>query len=129
MQVLDTTSTVAPDYHQLQEVAIFLTQPNSLPPDMGLGARVQLVHQRTLQVACLLLLMRLLSAVHRRASALLQLPWKLVKDAPPLLPARPTPAAALYVSIGGADWSYRGYVSNSHPSDVLPLSWCACTDL
>lgn len=31
--------------------------------------------------------------------------------------------AALYVSIGGADWSYRGYVSNSHPSDVLPLSW------
>ena len=27
------------------------------------------------------------------------------------------------MSIGGADWSYRGYVSNSHPSDVLPLSW------
>lgn len=38
-QVLDTTSTVAPDYHQLQEVAIFLTQPNPLPPDMGLGAK------------------------------------------------------------------------------------------
>ena len=36
-QVLDTTTTVAPDYHQLQEVALFLTQPNPLPPDMGLG--------------------------------------------------------------------------------------------
>lgn len=39
LQVLDTTSTVAPDYHQLQEVAVFLTQPNPLPPDMGLGAQ------------------------------------------------------------------------------------------
>lgn len=65
-QVLDTTSTVCPDWHQLKEVALFLTQPNVLPPDQGL---------------------------------------------------------ALYVSIGGADWSYRGYVSNAHPSEVLPLSW------
>jgi hypothetical protein len=30
---------------------------------------------------------------------------------------------ALYVSIGGADWSYRGFVSNGNPSEVLPLSW------
>lgn len=24
---------------------------------------------------------------------------------------------------GGQDWSYRGCVTNSHPSDVFPLSW------
>ena len=30
---------------------------------------------------------------------------------------------ALYVSIGGADWAYRGFVSNQHPSEVMPLSW------
>ncbi|KAL4421725.1 hypothetical protein ABPG77_002341 [Micractinium sp. CCAP 211/92] len=64
--VFDATATVVPDYRELKEVAIFLTQPNVLPPDVGL---------------------------------------------------------ALYVSIGGADWSYRGFVSNAHPSDVLPLSW------
>ncbi|PSC73963.1 OPI10-like protein isoform B [Micractinium conductrix] len=64
--VLDATTTVVPDYRELKEVALFLTQPGVLPADVGL---------------------------------------------------------ALYVSIGGADWSYRGFVSNSHPSDVLPLSW------
>ena len=47
-------------------MALFLTQANVLPPDMGL---------------------------------------------------------ALYVSIGGADWAYRGFVSNQHPSEVMPLSW------
>lgn len=51
LQVFDATATVVPDYRELKEVAIFLTQPNVLPPDVGL---------------------------------------------------------ALYVSIGGADWSYRG---------------------
>ena len=51
VQVFDATATVVPDYRELKEVAIFLTQPNVLPPDVGL---------------------------------------------------------ALYVSIGGADWSYRG---------------------
>ncbi|KAL4858716.1 Protein Hikeshi [Chlorella vulgaris] len=64
--VLDATSTVLPDYHDLKEIALFLTAQGVLPPDMGL---------------------------------------------------------ALYVSIGGADWSYRGFVSNTNPSDVLPLSW------
>ncbi|EFN55405.1 hypothetical protein CHLNCDRAFT_134521 [Chlorella variabilis] len=66
--VLDATNTVTHDYHDLKEVALFLTQAGVLPPDLGL---------------------------------------------------------ALYVSIGGADWSYRGerFVSNGHPSDVLPLSW------
>lgn len=24
---------------------------------------------------------------------------------------------------GGCDWSYRGCISNEHPSDVFPLSW------
>lgn len=66
LQVLDTTSTVCQDWHELKEVALFLTTPGALPPDMGL---------------------------------------------------------ALYVSIGGADWSYRGCVSGAHPSEVVPLSW------
>lgn len=35
----------------------------------------------------------------------------------------PDAALAMYVSVGGALWSFRGYISNSHPSDVLPLSW------
>eukprot|EP00884_Botryococcus_braunii_P002350 jgi/Botrbrau1/12115/Bobra.0186s0033.1 len=32
-------------------------------------------------------------------------------------------AMALYVSVGGAEWQYRGYVSSSHPSEVMPLQW------
>lgn len=32
-------------------------------------------------------------------------------------------ALGLYVQLGGAGWSYRGFVSNDHPSDVLPLQW------
>ena len=32
-------------------------------------------------------------------------------------------ALGLYISIGGAEWQYRGYVSSSHPSEVMPLSW------
>lgn len=27
----------------------------------------------------------------------------------------------LYVSVGGSDWSYRGYVGSAHPSEVMPL--------
>lgn len=34
-------------------------------------------------------------------------------------------ALALYVSIGGGGWSYRGAVTGTHPSDVFPLSWPA----
>lgn len=30
---------------------------------------------------------------------------------------------ALYVSLGGTDWAYRGFVSNSHPTEVMPLQW------
>lgn len=36
-QVLDTTSAVCSDWHQLQEAALFLTQPGALPPDAGLA--------------------------------------------------------------------------------------------
>ncbi len=32
-------------------------------------------------------------------------------------------ALGLYVSVGGAAWSYRGYVAATHPSEVLPLAW------
>ncbi|GAB4819785.1 hypothetical protein N2152v2_006831 [Parachlorella kessleri] len=32
-------------------------------------------------------------------------------------------ALALYVSIGGAEWAYRGFVSNAHPNEVMPLQW------
>ena len=32
-------------------------------------------------------------------------------------------ALGLYISIGGAQWQYRGYVSSTHPSEVMPLSW------
>ena len=28
----------------------------------------------------------------------------------------PAAALGLYLSVGGAEWQYRGYVSNSHPS-------------
>lgn len=66
MQVLDVTSTVAPQHTDLKELALFLTAPNSLPLDAALG---------------------------------------------------------LYVSVGGSDWSFRGYIANTHPSDVVPLSW------
>lgn len=27
----------------------------------------------------------------------------------------------LYVSVGGSEWSYRGYVGSAHPSEVMPL--------
>mmetsp|Transcript_47456 Transcript_47456/g.121129 ORF Transcript_47456/g.121129 Transcript_47456/m.121129 type:complete len:185 (+) Transcript_47456:361-915(+) len=29
----------------------------------------------------------------------------------------------LYVSVGGSEWSYRGYVGSAHPSEVMPLQW------
>ena len=35
----------------------------------------------------------------------------------------PSLALGLYISIGGAEWQYRGYVSNSQPSEVMPLQW------
>ncbi|KAG7672601.1 hypothetical protein Ndes2526B_g08876 [Nannochloris sp. 'desiccata'] len=41
--------------------------------------------------------------------------------APNSLP--PDAALALYVSVGGSDFSFRGYIANTHPSEVLPLSW------
>lgn len=44
--------------------------------------------------------------------------------APNALP--PNTALSLYVSVGISgteDWQYRGYISNDHPSDVLPLMW------
>lgn len=42
MQVLDVVSTVSPAYHELKEIALFLTTPNSLPPDMALGLYVSI---------------------------------------------------------------------------------------
>lgn len=35
----------------------------------------------------------------------------------------PSLALGLYISIGGAEWQYRGYVSSTQPSEVMPLSW------
>lgn len=35
----------------------------------------------------------------------------------------PTLALGLYISVGGAEWQYRGYVSNTQPSEVMPLQW------
>lgn len=35
----------------------------------------------------------------------------------------PDAALGLYVSVGGSEWSFRGFISNSHPSDVVPLQW------
>jgi len=35
----------------------------------------------------------------------------------------PSLALGLYISIGGAEWQYRGYVSNNQPSEVMPLQW------
>ncbi|KAK9842081.1 hypothetical protein WJX81_007612 [Elliptochloris bilobata] len=40
---------------------------------------------------------------------------------------QPLPDAAsalgVYVSVGGVEWHFRGYVANSHPSEVMPLQW------
>ena len=33
----------------------------------------------------------------------------------------PAAALGLYLSVGGADWQYRGFVSNGHPSGALLL--------
>jgi len=35
----------------------------------------------------------------------------------------PDAALALYVAVGEQTWTFRGYVSNNHPSDIMPLSW------
>lgn len=53
--------------------------------------------------------------------------WRELKDvtlvlaAPGALP--PGAALALYVSVGGAAWQYRGAVTAIHPSDAVPLAW------
>ena len=54
--------------------------------------------------------------------------WRtLLKDctlfltAPGALP--PGSALALYVSVGGDEWQYRGAVTAAHPSDAVPLAW------
>lgn len=53
--------------------------------------------------------------------------WRSLKEvvltlaAPGSLPAGA--ALALYVAVGGAGWEYRGAVTPTHPSDVLPLAW------
>ena len=31
-------------------------------------------------------------------------------------PTDPAAALGLYISVGGTEWQYRGFVSNSHPS-------------
>ena len=35
----------------------------------------------------------------------------------------PGMALGLYLSIGGADWQYRGFVSSERPSESMPLKW------
>ena len=33
----------------------------------------------------------------------------------------PAAALGLYISVGGAEWQYRGFVSNRHPSGMTEL--------
>jgi hypothetical protein len=53
--------------------------------------------------------------------------WRDLKDvtlclsSPGALP--PGAALALYVSVGGDAWQYRGAVTAAHPSDAVPLAW------
>ena len=53
--------------------------------------------------------------------------WRSLKDVtlvlatPGALP--PGAALALYVSLGGDAWQYRGAVTAAHPSDAVPLAW------
>jgi hypothetical protein len=37
----------------------------------------------------------------------------------------PDAALGLYVSVGGKDWAWRGYVSNDRPSEIAPTAWPA----
>jgi len=37
----------------------------------------------------------------------------------------PSFALGLYISLGGQEWQFRGYVSVEHPSEVMPLQWPA----
>ncbi|KAI8105687.1 hypothetical protein M9434_000269 [Picochlorum sp. BPE23] len=59
------------------------------------------------------------SSVGANANALKEVFLSL--ETPNSLPA--DAALSLYTSIGGSDFVFRGFVSNSHPSDVMPLSW------
>ena len=48
--------------------------------------------------------------------------WRDLKDVTLCL-AAPGAALALYVSVGGDAWQYRGAVTAAHPSDAVPLAW------
>ena len=109
--VLNVSSTVTPQFLDLKEVALFLTAPNLLPPDVALslvrigGGPAQgsySLHGFTRwEEEALLRLISLSSAGLRLVQ---------------------------YVSVGGAAWSYRGCVHAGHPSDVFPLSWAVPPD-
>lgn len=83
-------AAVTPDYTALKEVALFLPQPNLLPPDSALGLFISVANA-----------------------------WQVLD---PLMPDflitafrfRPIQEVAL---------QWRGYVSNAHPSEVMPLLW------
>lgn len=38
----------------------------------------------------------------------------------------PAYALGLYISVGGQEWQYRGYVSVDHPSEVRPRALLTC---
>lgn len=115
LQVLDATSTVTPDYHDLKEVR---PGGSSRPP----------ASSAHLGGACRRASTGPLAALPARPSHPFPLPSTpcalqvaLFLTQANVLP--PGMGLALYVSIGGADWAYRGFVSNQHPSEVMPLSW------
>ena len=45
LQVLDVAAAVTPDYASLKEVALFLPQPNLLPPDSALGLFISVANE------------------------------------------------------------------------------------
>lgn len=47
-------------------------------------------------------------------------------------PTDPSAALGLYISVGGTEWQYRGFVSNSHPSGTslsYQIAHAACAQL
>lgn len=55
-QVLDVAAAVTPEYTALREVALFLPQPNILPPDSALGLFISVANAwQVLRHACIAL--------------------------------------------------------------------------
>ena len=100
LQLLDVGATVTRDYADLKEIALFLAQPNVLPPGQALGLYIsvsgewQVCHIPQLQAH---------QVAFNRITELLC-------------------ATICYVhTLSTMQW--RGFVSNEHPSEVMPLQW------